>query len=161
MDISKELCPVCGPNASTAHAAEYHKMLFHFCSEQCRENFQAHPGLYSGKRPTDTAAVIKHRKLRLARALKSTAAEALSAHLRSITGVKEVSAQESRLAIRYDLLQLTLTQIERALDRRGFPLDSGWWQKLRRAWMRTTEENELDNLATPASACCNRPPPRA
>jgi hypothetical protein len=25
---------------------EYHKMYLHFCSEQCRETFIAHPSLY-------------------------------------------------------------------------------------------------------------------
>jgi YHS domain-containing protein len=160
MNNSKEQCPVCGANPTATYNLEYHKLLYHFCSEQCRENFQAHPNLYGGKRTTENDEVIKHRTLRLARPLDSSDAEALSAQLNAITGAREVQVQKSRLAIRYNLLQLTLTQIERSLDKQGFPLDNGWWQRLRLSWMRNTEQTELDNLATPAGACCNRPPPR-
>jgi hypothetical protein len=136
-------------------------MRMNFCSEQCRENFQAHPALYSGKRSEENAVVIKHRKLRLSKPLDAAGIDKLNTYLHTLTGVKEAHAQGSRLAIRYDLLQLTLPQIERALTKSGFPLDGGWWPKLRRSWICNTEANELDNLAAPTGACCNRPPPRA
>lgn len=159
-NLNQKQCPVCGKNPSSEYVVEHHKMRFHFCSEQCRENFQAHPGLYTGNHAKDNAQVIKRRKLRLARPLEPANAQALSDQLHTVVGVKEVHAQGARLAIRYDLLQLTLPQIERAMEQKGFPLDNGWWHKWRRAWLRNTEANELDNLAMPAGACCNRPPPR-
>jgi len=57
-------------------------------------------------------------------------------------------------------VQATFAQIENALQDIGGVLDNTWWQRVRRGWTRYTEENELENLATPQGACCNHPPPR-
>jgi len=65
------------------------------------------------------------------------------------------------LVIHYDLLLLTLMQLEGMLVERGFQLDNGWWSRFRRGWLRNTETTELDNLAMPEGACCSRPPPGA
>jgi len=76
-------------------------------------------------------------------------------------GAKEVQVNGRSLLVSYDLLQLTSAQVENALRATAIILDDGWWQRVRRAWIRDTERNELNNLAARPAACCNRAPPRA
>lgn len=157
-----ESCPVCGMRTEDwtgNHSAEYHKMYFHFCSEQCRDTFQAHPALYSSKRAKAAGEIIKSRRLRLATSLDSQAAATVCAGLQQLMGLKDAQVDGRWLKLRYDLLQLTLLQIENALCRMDVSLDDGWWQRQRRSWAREAESNELDNLASSPAACCNRPPP--
>jgi YHS domain-containing protein len=157
----KELCPVCGMNIQAANfTMEYHKLFYHFCSAQCRETFQSRPGLYVGKQAQKIGEIIKHRRLRLAEPMDLQAADKLTQLLKGLMGVKEVHVQDRVLMIRYDLLQLNLTQLGAVLDKSEIALGQGWWQRLRCAWINNSEQNELDNLAAPAAACCSRPPPR-
>jgi len=155
-----EQCPVCGMNVDGEFPLEYHKMFFYFCTEQCRETFKEHPGLYSGKRAKEHGEVIKHRMLRLTKALDAETSLAVTECLRGLMGLKELQLDGCSLAIRYDLLCVTLAQIEQALNELGVTLDNGWWRRFRRGWIHNAEQNELDNLASPPGACCNRPPPR-
>ena len=158
----KAECPVCGMMVRNGqYALEHQKMFFHFCSEQCRDTFQARPGLYIGQRAKECGEIIKHRRLRLAEAPDPDTSRVITECLQASMGVKDCRLNGRFLAIRYDLLQVTLAQVERALGELRVTLDNGWWPRFRRAWSRDTEQNELDNLASPPSACCNRPPPRA
>lgn len=45
-----EQCPVCGMavDPQTAPSAVYDAQTYHFCSEGCRERFQADPGSFVG-----------------------------------------------------------------------------------------------------------------
>lgn len=157
----EEPCPVCGMKIGTGLLTlEYHKIYFHFCSEQCRETFKIHPGLYSSKQDKDRVEVIKCRRLVLSGPLDPEAGQAITEYLQALMGVKEIHLEGCSLLIRYDLLQLTLMQIERSLNEVDIELDNSWWQRLRRSWTHNTEKNELDNLASTPGTCCNRPPPR-
>lgn len=156
---SSERCPVCGMqvDGEQRYTQAYQKMWFHFCSEQCRETFRQRPELYSGKRAREHGAVIKCRRLRLAAPPVPAVVETT---LRELMGVTALRFDGATLTLRYDLLQVTLAQIERALAAAGVALDDGLWQRLSRGWIHHTEENELNNLAAPSAACCNRPPAR-
>ncbi|ALP53775.1 hypothetical protein Tel_11885 [Candidatus Tenderia electrophaga] len=157
----EEHCPICGMKVDSGRlTVEYHKMFFHFCSEQCRETFNDRPALYSGRRAKERGEVVKRRRLRLAESLDSETAQAVTEYLQAMMGVKESHVVGRWLMVRYDLLQLTLAQIERALHEVDVKLDNGWWQNSKRGWARHTEENELNNLVATPGACCNRPPPR-
>jgi len=134
-------------------------MYFHFCSEQCRETFQAHPGLYSGNRAREYGERIKNRNLYLAKSLDADTQQAVSEYLQGLMGIKDIKATGRKFTIRYDLLQLTLAQVEKALNQVDVQLDNSWWQRSRRNWVRNIETNELENLAAGPGACCNRPPP--
>ncbi|NOX77251.1 MAG: YHS domain-containing protein, partial [Gammaproteobacteria bacterium] len=107
-----ECCPVCGMRTTgqaDSLVMEYHKMYFHFCSEQCREMFQTHPGLYSSKKRAKVAGgVIKSRKLRLATVPDPETAEAVGEYLQGLMGLKKSQVTGRWLTVRYDLLQLTL-----------------------------------------------------
>jgi YHS domain-containing protein len=157
----KELCPVCGMHIQAADfTMEYHKLFYHFCSAQCRETFQSRPGLYIGKQAQKIGEIIKHRRLHLAQPMDRQATDKLTQLLKGLMGVKEVHVQDRVLMVRYDLLQLNLAQLEAILAKSDITLARGWWQRLRRVWINNSEQNELDNLAAPAAACCSRPPPR-
>jgi len=159
-NMPKDKCPVCDMETGTGqYALEYRKMFFHFCTEQCRETFLAHPGLYSGNRVREYGEIIKNRTLYLAKSLDVDTQQAASEYLQGLMGIKDIQAVGRKFTLRYDLLQLTLAQVEKALSQVNVQLDNGWWQRLRRNWVRNIEANELENLAINPSACCNRPPP--
>jgi len=62
---------------------------------------------------------------------------------------------EKPQGIRYDgitlwcVLQVTESQIEKALGDIGLQPGGSWLEHLRRAWVHNSEEIELDNLAAP------------
>jgi len=157
-----ECCPVCGMKINKLYfPTELHKIYYHFCSEQCRDTFQNHPYLYTGKLAKQQGEIIKHRKLCLAGTIESELQRKLLEQLHTLMGIKKVSLRDKQLDICYDLLQLNLTQIVNKLDDLQVPLSSSWWQRYRRASICQAEQNELDNITAPTGVCCNRPPPRA
>lgn len=161
MNLRADQCPVCGMQVTAGeHATEYHKMTINFCTAQCRENFQAYPAFYSSGMARQRGEVIKRRHLRLSQPLSVEHSQGLMQHIQEMMGVKEVSIKGHRLTVRYDLLQMKLTQLEDALASQDATLDNGWWQRLQRAWVYNTETTEMDNLAAAQGACCSRPPPR-
>ena len=160
MNSDKDICPVCGMNVDfTVTAVERYKIYYRFCSEQCRETFTAHPGLYSGRRGVNQSALVKQRTLRLAEPLDSEVAESLTTYLGEMMGMKEVTVAGDKVHLIYDLLQVTEAQVEKALIEVGVQLGGGWLGRFRRAWVHDGEENELDNLTAPPAPCCNKLPP--
>lgn len=162
MLYNKDQCPVCGRKPATGSCTyEHHQVLRHFCSPRCRDNFIAHPLLYSNVRGNIPPQVMKRRSLRLAHSLDPVRAEALSSNLLHEVGIKQIDIRGDRLKVRYDLLLLTMQQLEQILEESDIAANNGWWQRLRRGWIYNSEANELDNLAMPEAACCSRPPPGA
>ncbi len=155
-------CPVCAMEVeSSQYQTRYHKMYFHFCSEQCLETFEAMPQFYASGAAGKRTPVLKHRNLRLAGPCAPEELQVIVARLREMMGVTEVCVQGDRLQVSYDLLQVKLVRIEQRLNELKVALDAGWWQQVRRGWARNSEENELANLTRRVGACCNRPPPGA
>ena len=156
-----DICPVCSMRVKfDTYVMEYHKMTFHFCSEQCQTNFSAHPSLYPKLLPDHPHdPILKHRTLHLATLVSSEQAATISAHLQSLMGMQHVAINDDKLQLEYDLLQVTEVQVEQALNEIGVKLGEGWVERLRRAWIHERETNELDNLAAPPRPCCNRAPP--
>ncbi len=160
MNGDQDICHVCGmPANPVVESVEYHKMFFHFCSEQCRETFLENPGLYASKPAAERQEILKRRTLHLAEPPDEEIATLLTSYLKELMGVKEVEVEGDRLHVSYDLLQVTEAQIEEALTEAGLQLDDSWRERLRRAWVHDTEEIELKNLTAKPGACCNKPPP--
>ena len=156
-----DLCSVCGMKTEAEiPSVEHHKMYFHFCSEQCRETFVAHPGLFITQAGKEQSAILKRRTMRLAEPLDNDATALLIPSLMEMMGVKEVVVEGDKLHITYDLMQVTEMQIEKTLVEVGVQLGGGWLELLCRAWVHNSEETELDSLAAPTAPCFNRPPPR-
>ncbi len=160
MSMVSGSCPVCGMETTPdTPTVEYHKMFFHFCSEQCRKTFLDHPGLYSSKVGKERNKILKRRTMTLAEPLDDETRKLIISSLMKMMGVQEVVIEESRVSVTYDLLQITEEQIEKTLAEVGAKLGAGWLERLRRSWVHDSEEIELDNLAAPPALRRNQPPP--
>lgn len=152
----------------------HHGVGYAFCSQQCRERFDAAPGLYVGRHsllaPKQKGMeVIKRRRMVLGEPLTQAQFVELNDALLSMMGVMTVrsverlvdvgrnlqqSEGESRmtgrievLEITYDLLQATALQLERKIVERNATLSNGWGEKLQRDFIHYLEQCELDDLA--------------
>lgn len=154
-------CPVCCMVATDSTISlSYHGKSYHFCSQQCLENFNSRPKLYLGVKAEkhQRKSIVKKRTFKLDISLSEAEGVALDSALSGMMGVREVQINGNRISISYDLLEATAEQIERELVQAGNTLETGWSTRLKRGWIQYTEENELDNLATGESACCNKAP---
>jgi len=163
MTQHSDTCPVCGMNAEVdVPSVEHHKMYFHFCSEQCRETFVAHPGLYWAKEEgQEPKEILKRRAMHLAEPLDTEVVELLIPYLSELMGVKEVVIEGDNLLVTYDLLQIKEIGIEKALAEVGIQLGGDWLERFSRGWVHDCEDNQLDNLAAPPEPLPNRAPPGA
>jgi len=159
MNNHQDHCAVCNVSVEdTRYTEKYGNMLYRFCSEQCRQSFATHPGLYSHYPFVKSSDITKNRKLRFSEPLDEFKTLKINGRLRELEGVKEWQIKGTTLRIRYDLRQSNLGQVEAVLRQGGVSLDRRWWHRTKHAWLLNTEETELENLAAPAGACCNRPP---
>ncbi len=154
-------CPVCGMDTTTTEIVTEHlDMSYHFCSQQCLENFIAHPKLYLGIKSLKKEGkhVIKRRSFMLDRPLQGSIENTLKTTLSAMMGVRDVRIVGVKVTVTYDLLEATSVQIEKDIEQAGTSLGTGWAERLKRGWVHYTEETELDNLAVDNMACCNKPP---
>lgn len=80
--------------------------------------------------------------------------------LTQLPGVTLATATAQGLEVEYDLLRITLPQIEMTCAAVGLH-SKGGLHGWRRGWWAYTESNERQNtLHPPHIACCNRPPDR-
>ena len=78
--------------------------------------------------------------------------------LRQLVGVRIAEPAPDGIRLEYDLLRITLQQIEVSCAEAGLR-GKGGLHGWRRSWWKYTEGNERQNtLHPPAIACCNRPP---
>jgi YHS domain-containing protein len=140
IDSRVDHCPVCGMKAdSTVPAVQYQKRYFHFCSVQCRDTFNVHPPLYTGTPRRDER--LRDQILHLAEPIDDEVATLLVTYLKEMMGVREVSIAGDRLSIRYDLLQVNASPVERKLNEAGIELGNSWLLRLRRATMGNIHQN--------------------
>lgn len=147
-------CPVCGM-AVGRHQNEmiYQQIHFAFCSEQCKARFFAHPHLYIGY-PGQAApkqegqAAFKRRRMRLQRPLSAEGAALIDELLRGRMGVAAVEIEGNAIEITYDLLQVSLEELEAVLTEAGARLGGGWPERLRRALIHESEEIEIEARET-------------
>ena len=144
----KVQCPVCQMEVEEGDLAlVYLRMHFAFCSEQCRERFQATPHLYVGL-PGQKAAkqegreLLKRRCIQLDTALTPEEMRMLEDALTAMMGIKHLVVEEDAVQITYDLIEATEEQIERTLLETGAQLGSRWTERLRRAGVHYTEDCE-------------------
>ncbi len=161
IDMQQHRCPVCDMESEKSQwKLERFGILYFFCTQQCLENFQSHPELYSGRQAEDMRGkrVMKARSFTVTTAMTADIADRIKKVLYGMMGVWQVDISEHCITIHYDLVMATSKQVEAALEEAGLSLGGGWVERLKRGWMHYTEENELDNMAASDMACCNRPP---
>ena len=146
-----DLDPVCGmPVGADAPGTRFMGFEFRFCSEQCRERFEAHPHLYVG-RPGIPAPrqrgeeVHKRRAFKLAAVPDPEQARAIRHAVSQLMGIHECQVEGSTVWVSYDLLQSTARQIEAAIAGAGAPLSDSLSARLGRALLHYLEETELAN----------------
>ncbi len=146
-----DLDPVCGmPVGADAPGTRFMGFEFRFCSEQCRERFEAHPHLYVGHpgvpAPKQRGEQIpKRRGFVLAVAPDPEQAAAVRRAVEALMGIQECQVEGSTVWVSYDLLQATARQIEEAIARSGVSLDDTLPRRLSRAVLHYLEETELAN----------------
>ncbi|ALP53748.1 hypothetical protein Tel_11710 [Candidatus Tenderia electrophaga] len=149
-------CPVCGMRVGP-HQNEiiYQQMQFAFCSEQCKARFLSHPHLYIGypgePAPRQRGQVeLKRRRLALRQPLSVEGAALVQELLSGLMGVNEATASGETIEVTYDLLQVSLEELEQALTEAGTRLGGDWVERLRRALIHESEETEIEaREATP------------
>jgi YHS domain-containing protein len=153
-------CPVCHMNVDgdIANHSHYRGLVYAFCSEQCARMFADHPTLYVGKHAVakQGKALLKCRTITLNDDLNERQQTILQQALSAMMGIVDLNMDGRHIRICYNLLQATSSQIEECIRGIGLELGDAWAQRLTRAWHHFTEETELDNLAAPTTACCNK-----
>ena len=144
--------PVCGMQVSPdSFPLEHLGIHYAFCSQQCRERFSSNPHLYIGA-PGQQAPVqqgmeiLKRRRFRLEHPLTEAEATVLVDELTAMMGIKRVDVSSDTIAIVYDLLQATASQIEARIGQAGMRLGTGWAERLQRGFVHYSEECEVGNL---------------
>jgi YHS domain-containing protein len=144
--------PVCGMVVD-AHKIEkvYAGIHYAFCSNQCRERFEANPHLYIGhpghKAPKQRGLqVVKRRRFKLEQSLTPLDAKVLSKELDGMMGIREVHVEDMIIDVTYDLMEATAEQIEARLVEIGIKLGEEWPERLRRGFIHILEETEVSSM---------------
>lgn len=144
--------PVCHMMVDPSlNAITFEGMHFAFCSQQCRERFEANPHLYVGT-PGDPSPRqegehrSKCRHLHLESPIPKNQCWLLVEQLTALMGVCKVEIHDDELAISYDLFEVSAEQIEQALLETGTKLGHGWGERLQRAFIHYLEETEVASL---------------
>jgi len=146
----KTNCPVCGMAVGyRQNEVVYQQMHFAFCSEQCAARFVAHPHLYIGypgrAAPKQEGKVaFKRRRLRLQQPLSAEGQVLVDELLRGLMGVTTITVASDSIEITYDLLQVSLEELESVLSEAGARLGGSWTERLRRALIHESEETEIE-----------------
>lgn len=144
--------PVCGMVVD-AHKIEivYAGIHYAFCSNQCRERFEANPHLYIGhpghKAPKQRGVqVVKQRRFKVEQSLTPLEAKLLIEDLHGMMGIREVHVDDMVIDVTYDLMEATAEQIEERLAEAGLKLGGDWPERLRRGFVHFLEENEVSSM---------------
>ncbi len=130
-------------------------MTFWLCSEQCRDRFNQRPSLYIGDPKQGKSAkqhgikVHKKRTLNLELPNNNESASLLIRALNSLMGVTEATINQGQLEIEYDLVQVSLEEIEAFIKSTGINIEQSWLDKIHDSFIHYNEEGQLDNLGHP------------
>lgn len=155
-------CPVCRmTNISSSLTFNYQGVEHYFCSSQCLERFVAHPHLFVGDPKHGLSpkqrglSALKKRRIGFAKPIDEELKAELKQSVLLLMGIKELIFDQECLYVTYDLLQVSLEQIESVIEQSSERLQSGLVNQVSRTFIHFSEECELDNLAhlTRDSSC--------
>lgn len=129
----------------------YAGVHYAFCSNQCRDRFEANPHLHIGhpchKAPKQKGVqVIKRRLFKLEQSLSSTDAKVLAKELDEMMGIHKIQIDGMNIDVTYDLMEATAEQIEGRMVDIGIKLGEKWTQRLRRGVIHILEETEVSSM---------------
>ncbi len=147
-------CPVCHmTKINRSLLLNYQGVDHYFCSSQCLDRFKAHPHLFVGdpkhglspKQKGQNA--LKKRRIGFSEPIDEELKAVMEQSLLSLMGIESLLFEETFLYVTYDLLQVSLEEIEAAIDQSPGKLKSGVADRIKRGFIHYSEECELDNLA--------------
>ena len=155
-------CPVCHmTKINRSLLLNYQGVDHYFCSSQCLDRFKSHPHLFVGnpqhglsiKQKNQVA--LKIRRIRLRGAISDDLKADLETSLQSLMGIEALDFTDQELHVTYDLLQVSLDDIEKTIEQAAARLSKGMAEQVKRGLIHYSEECELDNLAhlTKGSDC--------
>lgn len=149
-------CPVCEMQvAEDRYHVRLRGMTFWLCSEQCLQRFNQRPSLYIGDPKQGKSAkqhgikVHKKRTLNLELPKNNESTSQLIGALNSLMGVTEAKINQGQLQIEYDLVQVSLEEIEAFIKSTGINIEQSWLDKIHDSFIHYNEEGQLDNLGHP------------
>lgn len=147
-------CPVCHmTKINRSLLINYQGVKHYFCSSQCLERFKAHPCLFVGHPKNGLSAkqkgqtVLKKRRIGFYEPIDEELKFVLEQSLLSLMGVETLVFEGPCLYVTYDLLQVSLEEIEASIEHTAGKLPSGVTDRIKRGFIHYSEECELDNLA--------------
>lgn len=144
--------PVCLMEVKQGSLEYKHKGLsYSFCSQQCQDRFNTNPHLYIGQpgKPAPKQlgkSLIRKRVLELDMPIPVQIEHLVKEILGEMMGIKIITIESNTIQITYDLLEVTIQQIETTLEKSGEKLSTAWAVRLKRAFIHYLEDTELDNL---------------
>ena len=151
---SRIRCPVCHmTKINRSLLVNYQGVDHYFCSTQCRNRFKSHPHLFVGDPQHGMSpkqkdqVVLKKRHVRFRDAIGDELKGSLRTSLQSLMGIEALEIGEHELYVIYDLLQVSLEDIEKTIEQTAIRLREGVAQQVKRGLIHYSEECELDNLA--------------
>ncbi|MFQ5441594.1 MAG: hypothetical protein ACE5EB_02590 [Thermodesulfobacteriota bacterium] len=98
---------------------------------------------------------IKHHHIRFKKGPAGSPGD-WEAELKKVTGVRAVSidAEKGDVYVEYDLNRCCEEAVEKWMVNKGFVLDNGFLEKVKRGWVHYTEENEQDAMKAEPTPCC-------
>ncbi|WP_237700462.1 hypothetical protein [Methylophaga thiooxydans] len=149
-------CPVCKMTVSEdSYTVTHRGIIFWLCSEQCRDRFNLRPSLYIGDPKQGKSAkqhgikVHKKRNLNLELPNNNESASLLVQALNSLMGVTEAKINQGQLEIEYDLVEVSLEEIEAFIKSTGIHIEQSWLDKIHDSFIHYNEEGQLGNLGHP------------
>jgi len=147
-------CPVCDMDVTENEIALYYRGIeFRFCSEQCRLRFDRRPHLFVGdprlgeSEKQKGTVVKKAHKIKLKVLPDLATRELLAAEIGALMGIESVEVNKDEITLVYDLLQVSMEDIENVIIQAQGHLKQTMTDKLRKGLIQYSEECELDNLA--------------
>jgi YHS domain-containing protein len=144
--------PVCGMVVDAGKIkVTYAGVSYNFCSNQCRERFEANPHLYIGppghKAPKQNGVqLLKRRHFKIEQSLSIPDAKVLATELNDMMGVRNIHMEGMDISVTYDLMEVTAEQIEDRMVEIGIKLGKEWTQRLRRGLIHLLEETEVSSM---------------
>ncbi len=149
---SSRICPVCNMNDDLTLHSAYRGVDYWFCSTQCKKRFQSRPHLYVGDPWHGQSVkqkgeeVVRSHRINLNIVPSPLVSDLLVRELEKLMGVKTARLKGQAIEVTYDLIQISLTDIENAIEIAYGGLKPGVVESLRRGLIHSSEDGELDNL---------------
>jgi YHS domain-containing protein len=147
-------CPVCHmTKINRSLLVNYQGVDHYFCSSQCLERFKSHPHLFVGDPQHGLSpkqkdqVVLKKRRIRFCEAISDPLKTELETSLQLLMGIEGLDFRGQELYVTYDLLQVSLEDIEKTIEQTAVRLREGVAEQGKRGLIHYSEECELSNLA--------------